>query len=248
MFVLIRDRSYVNKLHEIPLFLQSLRIMPKICAITETWLGPKDDDILFTSIVPEYNLYRADRQGLGGGVALLCHNSVVCISPNSVCVDGIESIWVNVTLSPSRTILIGGIYRKPTCTIDDLVKWFNFAEVDLLNKYNEIILMGDLKLPHINWEVPMTTTFDQSHSYFITKLQEHGMKQHNLTPTREMNVLIWLFQIFQIRYLTSLLQTQFRQVIMIHCVLILNCLLWMDVKLAMIILSNIYMIVLTMRL
>ena len=91
--VCFNSRSIINKLHELPLFLQSLRIMPKICAITETWLRPKDDDILFTSIVPEYNLYRADRQGRGGGVALLCHNSVVCISPKSECVDGIESIW-----------------------------------------------------------------------------------------------------------------------------------------------------------
>ena len=57
------SRSIVNKLHELPLFLQSLCIMPKTCAITETWLGPKGDEILFTSIVPEYNLYRADRQG-----------------------------------------------------------------------------------------------------------------------------------------------------------------------------------------
>ena len=35
----------------------------------------------------------------------------------------------------------------------------------------------------------MATTFDQSHSYFLTKLQEHGMTQHNLASTREMNVL-----------------------------------------------------------
>ena len=63
-------------------------LQPKICAIAETWLGKNYGDEIFTSLVPDYCIYRADRHGRGGGVALLCHNSVMCSSPIAIYLCG----------------------------------------------------------------------------------------------------------------------------------------------------------------
>ena len=60
---------------------------------------------------------------------------------------------------------------------------------ELFAKHNEIVWMGDLNLPHINWVVPVPTSDDQVYPYFLAKLQEHGMQQCNLAPTRAANVL-----------------------------------------------------------
>ena len=45
---------------------------------------------MFTSLVPGYCIYRVDRQGRSGGVALLYHNSVMSSSPIAICVDGLN--------------------------------------------------------------------------------------------------------------------------------------------------------------
>ena len=105
---------------------------------------------MFTSLVPDYCIYRVDRQGRSCGVALLYHNSVMSSSPIAICVDGIESIWVSVAVSSIRSILIGCVYRKPSCTFDNLHEWFRNVGTELFAKHNEIAWMGDLNLPHIN--------------------------------------------------------------------------------------------------
>ena len=80
-----------------------------ILALAETWLS---SDILDSEItLPEYTLFRQDRNRQGGGVAIYAHNSLsATLIPHGN--PTIELILIRVSIN-SHSFVIGSYYRPP---------------------------------------------------------------------------------------------------------------------------------------
>ena len=58
----------------------------------------------------------------------------------------IESVWIELTFKNSSSILVGFIYRKPSC---NLTTWSEIMETNLETAYTEdkeIMLLGDFNI------------------------------------------------------------------------------------------------------
>ena len=112
--------------------------------LTESWL--KDTDSDSSIAIENYNVFRADRAGRGGGVVIYVK---CCFSANVVNTvttpKCFELLTLKVDLGPNDSLYVVGFYRPPSAhnsSIDKLV--------DILSKYSniEIIVMGDF---NIDW-------------------------------------------------------------------------------------------------
>lgn len=118
---------------------------PDIILITETWLHEVIPD---TEIAPPgYSMVRRDRDGRGGGVALLVKKGIIYSSLDAA--DGIEAVWIKTKLN-NRTVFIGGVYRPPSSPVEYILQLRRFMDSHFREKDN-IILLGDFNLPAIDW-------------------------------------------------------------------------------------------------
>ncbi|MGL5684566.1 MAG: endonuclease/exonuclease/phosphatase family protein, partial [Vagococcus fluvialis] len=139
-------RSLFPKCDEIRILLLGSNL--DFLCISETWLN----DRISTSMidVPGYKCYRKDRvAGRGGGVLIYIKD---CFMSKEVQLDGtvsIESLCINVALSPRMTFNILVVYRPPSsCPIifyeclGKMLKGFK--------QNSEVLLFGDF---NINWMI-----------------------------------------------------------------------------------------------
>lgn len=118
---------------------------PDIMLITETWLHK---DILDSEITPKsYVIVRKDRNGRGGGVALLIRDNIE-FTVLSVPYD-IEAVCIRAVFK-NRVVHICGIYRPPSSPVQVLSSLRCFMDRNVQYGDN-IILLGDFNLPGINW-------------------------------------------------------------------------------------------------
>ena len=113
-----------------------------IIGISETKL---DETILSGELeVGGYDLVRLDRSRRGGGVACYIKSLIAYSYKDSFC-SNIKSIFVDIYLSKSKSILLGILYRPPDKS--DFVKYINnlFTETAALDK-QECYLLGDLNI------------------------------------------------------------------------------------------------------
>lgn len=114
--------------------------------ITETWLHP---DIHDSEVAPvAYSLLRTDRDGRGGGVALVIKNSVLFHKHEGI--PGHESIWCTVNVC-GMSILIGGVYRRPNASVEYMMQLHDFLHTKV-NARTKLILTGDFNLAGIDWD------------------------------------------------------------------------------------------------
>ena len=53
----------------------------------------------------------------------------------------------------------------------------------------KLIIEGDFNLPNYDWNIPSYTGLEQNHVLFLNFLNDYGLVQLNLQPTRESNIL-----------------------------------------------------------
>ena len=113
-----------------------------IIGISETKL---DETILSGELeVGGYDLVRLDRSRRGGGVACYIKSLIAYSYKDSFC-SNIKSIFVDIYLSKSKSILLSILYRPPDKS--NFVKYINnlFTETAVLDK-QECYLLGDLNI------------------------------------------------------------------------------------------------------
>ena len=150
-------QSLYNKLDEIKLKIHEND--PDVFAITETWLKNIDDKEID---IDNYNLFRCDRAGGWGGVALYIHNRLNANVIRTTTADKntkVESLWVKISLPKTRPILLGVIYAADICNkfFEDLQ-----SELDEINNISvssrtpgEITCLGHFNcdgLHQTSWE------------------------------------------------------------------------------------------------
>ena len=118
-------RSIPEYFIEISSYIESLDIVFKIIALSETWLKPYHADY----IIPNYNAEKHIRfYKRGGGVSLYIHSSLQYKLRNDkkIGIDSetINAVFVEVnknTTGTKRNLIVGCIYRPP---------WVNLSEYE----------------------------------------------------------------------------------------------------------------------
>ena len=117
-----------------------------IFCVSETWLN---ETIYDNEILPSnYTIYRNDRRSHGGDVLIAVSNSI----PSKIIerYTGIEMISFELELSPK--LLIVCLYIPRNCS--DEYQQDVLRNIQSLHTPNDVILLGDLNAPNVNWSIP----------------------------------------------------------------------------------------------
>ena len=135
-FIHININSLLPKFDEVRYIASITNV--SIIGISETEL---DETIWSNELeVAGYDLVRSRR---GGCFACYIKNSIAYSCKDSFC-SNTESIFVDIILPNSKSILLGILYRPPKKS--DFVKYINvFTETGVLNK-QECYLLGDINI------------------------------------------------------------------------------------------------------
>ena len=162
-----------------------------IVAITETWLSSNDPNSLFLC-KNTHNIFRFDRDGPHGGVALLVSNKFKCAEVKFDKIKNLEYVCVRI-ISNGHTCYAAVCYKP---SVDDV---HLFADVEcLLTCLDETscpyLFMGDFNLPDVDWTIPMCNTNRGKQAEFLALFQSFGLQQKVTSPTRNRNTLDLIFE------------------------------------------------------
>ena len=141
--------SLFNKLTELSMCAFSTPF--KLLCITETHLNDEIRDAEVS--IPNYDIYREDRctNAKGGGTAIYAHKSLIVEKLDWFRES--ESIALKVFLD-STELYVVCVYRSPSLTSEDEnEKLLSQLAKMPTNDETNLILMGDLNLPDINWDL-----------------------------------------------------------------------------------------------
>jgi hypothetical protein len=183
----IRSILTPGRLDDLSDFVQDLNDFD-IVALSETHLDPSipNSDLYLEN----YNLFRLDRNRLGGGVAIYIKNNFSCKRRLDLEHPRTESIWVELLFN-NHKLLISSNYRKPNQNADDVLLFLNNLQdsVDKATDDNSYatILLGDFNDRCKSWHT------NHEHSELKNKLKDllslNNLKQLIDDPTREDNLL-----------------------------------------------------------
>jgi hypothetical protein len=159
---------------------------PDIFGMVETWL---DRNILDSELsCPNYNIFRKDRLGRGGGLLLYINDKIICSHrPDLECMSNYynEIMVCDALFSNNKKTAIILFYRPPSA---DRAFIENFVNV-LNNVYGsgirDMLIMGDLNLPEIDWEMPNSENDDLK--LLLETIERYDLSQVNRCKSREIN-------------------------------------------------------------
>jgi exonuclease III len=169
----INCRSLFPKLDEIAYMITKAKI--DILCLTETWL---DESVLDSDILIDgYMLFRKDRGGRGGGVAIYVRDNINFIDRSVTLHNGVEAVLVEiVSRTKNPNILLTCMYRPPNCSADIFDNIVDYIE-KLFSENKEVVILGDL-----NYDYKFDETLSENPIHLIENL--FGMKQLVQSPTR----------------------------------------------------------------
>ena len=92
--------------------------------------------------------------------------------------------WNN-DLCGSDCLLIGGIYRSPSCNICNSTKSLCDLLQSVVGHSSHLLICGDFNYSDINWSDPLDPIPNTAHSQlFIDTFQDLFLYQHVVEPTR----------------------------------------------------------------
>ena len=151
-FLHLNARSLLPKIDEIRLLIERYKDIAMI-SFSETHLTPNVSGSEIA--IDGYTIFRKDRvnQAKGGGVIMYVLDSLITTRRPDLESSSVESIWIELSIRKSRSILLGTIYRPPVGS-QYLKAGFNseFEESldSALAEEKEIILMGDLNANYLS--------------------------------------------------------------------------------------------------
>ena len=102
-------QSLGDKMDQLRLLLQEHHSGIQIITLSETWI--KADMIDSEYEIPGYRLFRKDREGNHGGVAVFVHDELVATRRDDLELDAVEGMWLEIAVPKSRSFLVGNFYR-----------------------------------------------------------------------------------------------------------------------------------------
>ena len=180
-------RSLLPHLDELKITVGKLK--PDILVISESWL---DNTIHDNEIsIDGYHSTRHDRDRRGGGTIIYTrdHLSTKITLIRNAMTTSYDSIWLEVCHSslPS-TLLIGCIYRPPSCPAQSTTMMFSEIE-EALSLKHRVIICGDLNINLLNKSHP-------SCIQLTNFLESHNLHQPITAPTRITSTSSTLIDVF----------------------------------------------------
>ena len=117
--------------------------LPHIICLTETWLSSNISDA--EVFLPGYSLYRKDRNREGGGV-LIYVDIRIQSQVLSYTTEGLEILWVKLTLCPGSTITVGVYYRPPDSPAQSIDQLENVLDELTPAELSKLLLVGDFNI------------------------------------------------------------------------------------------------------
>ena len=186
----VNFQSMVGKKAEIIEMLD--RLKPDVLIGTETWLTSQVSDGELLN--QDYQIFRKDRgYNQWGGVMIAVKNDLQCTLVPELRTD-CELLWVKILTKTQKSVYVGAFYRADKTDIASLEKLQNSLRKVTKIKNAYILLAGDFNLPSWDWDkmcFKPNPTFKESHQDFVDLLEDLGMQQMVLEPTRlaKMNTL-----------------------------------------------------------
>ena len=175
-FLSFNARSLFNKMDEIAQV--AIEKRPSLIAICETWANPLEPDSLYE--LPDYSLYRHDRQHCrGGGVAVYVHSSIPHKHKTNITMSNFESLWLELDL-PNVSLTVGCSYRPPNTDPYTFCQQLEPC-LGLCNMNSPFLLVGDMNAKHTSW-LPTDIT-DRAGDLLSYLLDTAGLNQHVSFPT-----------------------------------------------------------------
>ena len=163
---------------------------PDVVVATETWLKP---DIFDAELDTEdYVIYRRDRtHTIGGGVLIAVHKT---INSTEIKLNNhqAELLWVKLILTGQQNIIVGACYRPHSNDKTTLPALKQNLDNILENQHRNVIIAGDFNYPGWDWknqEIKPSCQNVQLHEDFKSFLNDNGLVQEVMDPTRENNTL-----------------------------------------------------------
>ena len=128
-FVHQNIQSLSDKIDQLRLLLQGLHFGIQLITLSETWLKSDKSDSELE--IAGYRLFRKDRKGKHGGVAVYVRDDLVATRREDLELDSVEGIWLEISVPKSRSFLIGSFYRPDRTS--------NYHDKDLMAKLNSIL-------------------------------------------------------------------------------------------------------------
>lgn len=176
--------SLTSKFNEFELVVNNLN--PTIILITETWLNADKLDSLVA--LPNYTLYRSDRQTKRGGGSCIYvkteFGSVkITVQQNHMYQTGEnDSIWLNVKIGRTE-FLIACIYRPPDSSIEKDAIMLNSLQ-NAAEQNSNLLIFGDFNFPDINWTNPTIGNSNNATTLFMDMYMNCNFTQLIESPTR----------------------------------------------------------------
>nr|VZH96736.1 unnamed protein product [Spirometra erinaceieuropaei] len=139
-------QSLISKLDELKLCLAELS--PDVLAVTETWLSGNISDNEVA--LPEYQIYRRDREHRQGGGVVVYVNDGLAVSDNTTkyaCSK--EAVWLTIKATGSPCLDILTVYRPPRT--DRIADTQLLEQLEKFSSRPNIMIMGDFNAPGTNW-------------------------------------------------------------------------------------------------
>ena len=165
------------------------RTKPDIIIGTETWLKSdiKDSELL----TKHYKIYRKDRNRVGGGVMIGVKEDLQSTEINNLNSD-CEVLWVKILTRTQKPVYVCSFYRPDVKDIEGLQKFEDTLKKASEIKNVQLIVAGDFNLRYWDWvdmKLKPKASYVDSHREFVELLDDLGMQQMVLEPTRESNIL-----------------------------------------------------------
>ena len=148
-FLSFNARSLLHKLDELQVLISSLDTKPDVIAICETWCQPTEPDSFYS--LNEYTSYRSDRPGLGGGALIYVKSSIQHKLLFTTMLNGLESVWVELTDSVGNSIAVASVYRPPNSLAQPFCQELETSISKARKTCPNLILLGDFNAKNTMW-------------------------------------------------------------------------------------------------
>ena len=123
----------------------TLKETPIIIAISETKLG---ENSRLNINIPGYIFVNTNSKTAAGGVGLYVSEELEFSRRRDLdlCLDGVESCWIELPRKRQKSVLIGCVYKHPSSDRDSFFEALRTQLEDLNNKGYEIFISGDINV------------------------------------------------------------------------------------------------------
>lgn len=146
-------RSLDRNIYDLKGFLEQQKskrsLLPSMIAISETWLDNDTEATLKKYEIPGFTLETETRTNRrAGGVGIYISNNLSnYFRREDLKIRQAESLWIELPLSATDTVVIGCIYSSPTNRdLNDFIESMDKALEKLNNERKKVIIVGDMNI------------------------------------------------------------------------------------------------------